>query len=122
MTVWGSNLLMQPSDIINGTTIAGMDCVVQQHDFDISTRFVCRTGYSGRERMGPVTLTRKGSRRTLKTKSSEPFHYLDPQILQIVPLIGPRAGGTRLKITGRNLNVGGKIQAFLDDLPCDVER
>ncbi|XP_014679486.1 PREDICTED: plexin-B-like, partial [Priapulus caudatus] len=93
VTIWGTNLLRSPSDVANGTSVAGVLCRVSERDYDISTRLVCATGYSGAPRAGPI-----------------------------VPLIGPRSGGTQLNVTGRNLDVGGEIQAFIDDLPCKVER
>ena len=38
------------------------------------------------------------------------------------PTIGPISGGTILAISGRYLNVGSNIQAYLDQLPCHVNK
>ena len=38
------------------------------------------------------------------------------------PLIGPRAGGTEVTITGQELNTGNDIQVLLDHVPCTINR
>jgi plexin A len=42
------------------------------------------------------------------------------QLEGVSPSIGPHSGGTQLAITGQFLNIGSKISAFLDELPCFV--
>lgn len=36
--------------------------------------------------------------------------------------MGPQSGGSRLYLSGRNLNIGSSVAVFLDELPCLVER
>jgi len=36
------------------------------------------------------------------------------------PLIGPRAGGTDVTITGQQLDTGNDVQVLLDYVPCHV--
>ena len=38
------------------------------------------------------------------------------------PKIGPVSGGTRLYLSGSNLNVGSRISIFLDETPCALDR
>ena len=40
----------------------------------------------------------------------------------ITPRQGPKSGGTLLAITGHFLNIGTKITAMLDDIPCRVNK
>lgn len=44
------------------------------------------------------------------------------ELNDVNPNVGPQSGGTRLYLTGVNLNIGSSIEVFLDDLPCKVER
>lgn len=38
------------------------------------------------------------------------------------PKIGPQSGGSRIYLSGKNLNIGSHVAVYLDDLPCFVER
>jgi hypothetical protein len=49
------------------------------------------------------------------------FLYI-AQLNEVNPKVGPQSGGTRLYLTGSNLNIGSNIEIFLDELPCRVER
>lgn len=53
-------------------------------------------------------------------QSKETYKFVDPNITSITPKHGPVSGGTRLRITGVYMNAGSRIQAFIDDLPCDI--
>jgi len=41
-------------------------------------------------------------------------------VTRVCPLIGPRAGGTDVTITGRELDTGNSVQVLLDDVPCII--
>lgn len=53
-------------------------------------------------------------------ESKSPFKFVDPVIEGIAPKYGPRSGGTMLRITGKYMNAGSTIQAFINDLPCQI--
>jgi len=38
------------------------------------------------------------------------------------PLIGPRAGGTELTVTGHELDTGDDIHVLLDYVPCRLDQ
>ena len=38
------------------------------------------------------------------------------------PLIGPRAGGTEVTITGHELDTGNDVHVLLDHVPCHFDR
>lgn len=44
------------------------------------------------------------------------------QLNEVNPSIGPKSGGTRLYLTGTNLNIGSSDEIYLDDLPCRFDR
>ena len=52
------------------------------------------------------------------------FRYVDPQVSGVVPALGPLAGGTRLTVSGSDLNVGNTENTrvtLVDGTICDVE-
>uniref|UniRef100_A0A8D8LSB8 Plexin-A4 n=1 Tax=Cacopsylla melanoneura TaxID=428564 RepID=A0A8D8LSB8_9HEMI len=53
-------------------------------------------------------------------ESKDKYQFVDPVIRSICPLQGPRSGGSILNITGYNMNVGSRIEAFIDELPCRI--
>lgn len=53
-------------------------------------------------------------------QSKENYKFVDPNITSISPKHGPVSGGTRLRISGVYMNAGSRIQAFIDDLPCEI--
>lgn len=44
------------------------------------------------------------------------------ELNRVHPNKGPQSGGTRLYLTGANLNVGSHLKVMLDELPCEVDR
>ncbi|OTF83134.1 hypothetical protein BLA29_003743, partial [Euroglyphus maynei] len=44
------------------------------------------------------------------------------ELIDVNPKIGPQSGGTRIYLSGKNLNIGSNVAIYLDDLPCHVER
>lgn len=43
-------------------------------------------------------------------------------LTDIQPRQGPISGGTRLYLSGSNLNIGSRLQVLLDELPCAIDR
>ena len=41
---------------------------------------------------------------------------------RVWPLIGPRAGGTNVTITGHELDTGNDVQVLFDYVPCHVDK
>ena len=58
--------------------------------------------------------------RGMPDEYSERFSYRNPQIEQVFPLYGPKAGGTTIELRGRHLRTGNAQQVLLDSLECDV--
>ena len=50
------------------------------------------------------------------------FPFQDPVITDFFPKLGPKAGGTAIKIKGQHLNIGRNRKAFIGDVPCILER
>ena len=77
------------------------------HNYPVSVcvlcRIVCKTKASGGEKTGQVSVEVSGGEFGL---SSQRFSYQDPFVMEVSPQRGPKAGGTSLTITGRNLLTG----------------
>ncbi|XP_043835779.1 LOW QUALITY PROTEIN: macrophage-stimulating protein receptor [Dromiciops gliroides] len=49
------------------------------------------------------------------------FSFVEPVVTSILPLFGPRAGGTQLTIKGQNLNVGSSQLVLINRTECHLE-
>uniref|UniRef100_A0AAZ3SQH6 Plexin-B1 n=1 Tax=Oncorhynchus tshawytscha TaxID=74940 RepID=A0AAZ3SQH6_ONCTS len=103
LTISGSNLGQRSEDILHSVTVAGVSCSVIPHLYEVSSRIVCKTKASGGEKTGQVSVEVSGGEFGL---SSQRFSYQDPFVMEVSPQRGPKAGGTSLTITGRNLLTG----------------
>ncbi|XP_048190858.1 macrophage-stimulating protein receptor [Perognathus longimembris pacificus] len=50
------------------------------------------------------------------------FSFMEPVLLAVRPLFGPRAGGTRLTLDGQNLSVGTSWAVLINGTQCQLER
>jgi plexin A len=56
------------------------------------------------------------------TAAKDKFRYETTDIISSPPNIGPHSGGTRIYITGLNLNIGSNLEVYLDYFPCIVDK
>lgn len=103
VTITGSNLGQKPGDILHSVSVAGVSCTVDPSLYEVSSRIVCRTRASGGETTGHVMVQVSGGE---FGRSSQVFTYQDPFVIAVSPERGPKAGGTTLTISGRNLLTG----------------
>lgn len=114
VTIEGSNLGLKKEDVEGKIHIGETPCSLQ--DYEVSVRIVCKTGPSPAEKVASVIIGNQAG----YTESSVHFSYKDVQLEGVSPSIGPQSGGTQLAITGQYLNIGSRVSAYLDDLPCHV--
>ncbi|KAM9364388.1 plexin-B1 [Pholidichthys leucotaenia] len=119
ITISGSNLGQKAEDILNSVSVAGVPCTVIPSLYEVSSRIVCRTGASGGEKVGRVSVKVSGGELGL---SSQIFSYQDPFVMAVSPERGPKAGGTTLTITGRNLLTGrpSDLSVTVGGVPCTI--
>uniref|UniRef100_A0A8C9SPG6 Plexin-B1 n=1 Tax=Scleropages formosus TaxID=113540 RepID=A0A8C9SPG6_SCLFO len=112
ITISGSNLGQKAQDIQHSVTVAGIPCTVIPNRYEVSSRIVCETSGSGEEKTGQVSVEVSGGAYGF---SSQKFSYL-----KVSPQRGPKAGGTSLTLTGRNLRTGrtGEIGVVIGTVPC----
>ncbi|XP_015429042.1 PREDICTED: plexin-A4 [Dufourea novaeangliae] len=116
VTIRGINLGKTFTDIYHGVTVGGMRCQPYEELYMRTKQIVCRVDGPGTEegKSGPVIVEIEDFR----GQSEYNFEFVDPKIDSIIPKYGPLSGGTTVKITGKYMNAGSTIEAFIDDLPC----
>lgn len=119
ITITGSNLGQKHEDIAESVTVAGIRCEVDPLLYEISSSIVCTTGESGTEKSGHVVVEVPGGGQGV---SGHVFTYQKPELKSISPSRGPKAGGTRLTLTGSKLLTGNpsKIAVLIGHLPCYI--
>lgn len=116
VVIEGSNLGASEEEIKDKITIGGIHCIPEQ--YSISVRVACRTGPS----LAPMEAVLMVGNKAGVTKAQELFYYKEVMLNNMYPKLGPQSGGTRVYLTGKNLNIGSEVEIFLNDLPCRVER
>ncbi|XP_036977054.1 plexin-B2a [Acanthopagrus latus] len=128
VTIKGSNMGIKKEDI-KKITVAGVDCVHQEDRYSVSTSVVCEIGPAKRAppsdlpfeptHSGAVEVEVEGGRRGT---SQVFFTYRDPKPMAVHPAKGPAAGGTRITITGDDLDTATKddIAVTVGGFPCEV--
>uniref|UniRef100_A0AAQ5ZP43 Sema domain-containing protein n=1 Tax=Amphiprion ocellaris TaxID=80972 RepID=A0AAQ5ZP43_AMPOC len=128
VTISGSNLGQKAEDILHSVLVAGTTCcclTLIRHcqsacrtyiNTRLSSRIVCRTKASGGEKTGHVSVEVSGGEFGF---SSQTFSY---QVLKIKVDNSPKAGGTTLTITGRNLLTGrpSDLTVTVGGIPCNI--
>ncbi|XP_019121975.2 plexin-B1 isoform X2 [Larimichthys crocea] len=119
VTISGSNLGQRAEDIQNSVTVAGVTCNVIQSRYEVSSRIVCETMWSGGERSGQASVKVRGGGLGL---SAQIFSFQDPVLSSIFPQRGPKAGGSSLTIRGRRLRTGhpSEVSVLIGGVPCVV--
>ncbi|XP_076363054.1 plexin-B-like isoform X2 [Tachypleus tridentatus] len=116
MAIEGSNLGTNEKEISNKITIGGIPCVPVE--YSVSVRVVCRTGPSETPKAAEIVVGNNVG----FTMAREQFLYKVVTLKSIHPTMGPQSGGTRLYMSGENLNAGSLMDIYLDELPCIVDR
>ncbi|XP_067613977.1 plexin-A2 isoform X3 [Eurosta solidaginis] len=119
ITIRGINLGKNFTDIYSGIRIAGISCMPFQQYYIHTKEIVCNVDSPG------VQLYRNGrivvQIGDYRGESKEDYEFVDPKITNFTPQYGPVSGGTHVRIIGKYLNAGSRIQAFVNDhLPCEI--
>ncbi|XP_048738667.2 plexin A3-like isoform X3 [Ostrea edulis] len=121
LTIEGRDLGKSYEDIVSNVDIAGVLCSPIRKEYVESKKIVCTTGqfHGNEERSDRVRVTVALS---LTAVSDQVFTYVDPEINDITPTQGPKSGGTRVTIFGKNLDAGTERRAYfgLRDYECKL--
>ncbi|KAL7726799.1 hypothetical protein ACLKA6_001510 [Drosophila palustris] len=119
ITIKGINLGKNYNDIYSGVRIAGINCMPFQQFYIDTKQIVCTVDSPGEQmyRNGRIVVQIGDYR----GESKEDYEFVDPKISNFHPRFGPTSGGTQIRILGKHLNAGSRIQAFINDhLPCKI--
>ncbi|CAG5129619.1 unnamed protein product, partial [Candidula unifasciata] len=118
VTIEGRNLGSKFEDIERAVTIANVGCTPFRSLYSPSKRIVCQTKWRGQVADGPVIVRLEKAMSQYHTN----FHYKSPRIEDIEPKYGPKSGGSRITIKGRDMDTGGHHEASFGNAPCVVIR
>ncbi|XP_014668016.1 PREDICTED: plexin-A2-like [Priapulus caudatus] len=129
ITISGYNLGLNYDDIKSGVTVAGQICMPYEELYVRTKQIVCKAGESSKGNKGYLQVMVRGDSRYIGVSDME-FAYVDPKINKTWPKVGPKSGGTKITITGRHMDAGSHITAFIvwDEptgqtrSPCEVIR
>ncbi|MGH0162759.1 UNVERIFIED_CONTAM: hypothetical protein FKN15_043178 [Acipenser sinensis] len=107
LTIQGRNLGRRFSDIT--VSIGGVGCRPLQDRYIVSEVIVCETEKAP-AMFSDVVSVIVGT----EGKSRETFSYLNPEVTSIEPNFGAKAGGTKVIISGKNLDVGSRIRVLVN--------
>lgn len=119
ITIQGINLGKNYNDIYSGVRIAGINCMPFPQFYIDTKQIVCTVDSPGEQmyRNGRIVVQIGDYR----GESKEDYEFVDPKISSFYPRFGPTSGGTQIRIIGKHLNAGSRIQAFINDhLPCRI--
>ncbi|XP_015250226.1 PREDICTED: plexin-D1 isoform X1 [Cyprinodon variegatus] len=105
LTVQGRNLGRRPSEL--KVSIGDVPCELLPERYTVSVELVCRTGRSEHDRTDSVRVEVDQSGMGM---SKESFAYLVPSVHFIDPKNGSSAGGTRVTIHGKHLDIGSQVR------------
>ncbi|XP_019392531.1 PREDICTED: plexin-D1, partial [Crocodylus porosus] len=110
LTIRGRNLGRRFSDVIHAVKIGGVKCLPLQDRYMVSEEIVCQTGEAPDVFSDVVTVNM-----SKEGKSKERYTYVLPVVHSITPSLGPKAGGTKVTITGNNLSVGSELRVLVNN-------
>ncbi|XP_074537799.1 plexin-D1 [Halichoeres trimaculatus] len=116
LTIQGKNLGRR-ADAVK-VSIGDVPCTILPELYTVSVKLLCITGKSTHERTDivQVDVDQSGT-----GTSRESFSYLVPKLISMEPKKGSRAGGTRVSITGENLDIGSEIKVMINNtLQCTI--
>ncbi|XP_066499462.1 plexin-D1 [Hoplias malabaricus] len=118
LTVQGSNLGSKAEDV--KVLIGDIPCTILPANYSVSVELICETGPSAKVLTNKVQVQVNGNR---MGQYKEAFFYRDPILTGMMPLEGPKAGGTRLTLNGSSLNTGSTVRVKVNSTQdCKIDK
>ena len=125
ITVEGSNLGISIEDLRGRIKIGGQDCKVLALRNAVEASCVVPAQADPRQSNVSVILLPANRRKKMTGNGSHQrlhYRYLDFSLSDFSPTKGAASGGSLVRISGHNLHIGSRVEAFFDEVPCTVDR
>lgn len=120
LTIEGSNLGTSIEDLRGRIKVGGQDCKVLALRNAVEATCIVPPQADFQQQNVTVILL-PSRRRKLTSASWLHFRYMDYSLSDFSPSKGAASGGSLVRISGRNLDIGTRVQAFFDDVECLVD-
>uniref|UniRef100_A0A3Q2XEH6 Plexin-A3 n=1 Tax=Hippocampus comes TaxID=109280 RepID=A0A3Q2XEH6_HIPCM len=119
VTIEGENLGLQVKEITH-VQVAGVRCTPVPSLYISAERVVCDMAEAllPHSPGGAVELCIGVCSAEYRTMSTQAYAFVSPSLSNVRPERGPVSGGTRLTVTGRNLDAGSSVSVFIDKDEC----
>lgn len=103
---------------IKSVTVAGVNCRPLEYLYVNNGELICEldTFDHSKSDEGKVIIELN----KFRVESKKNFKFVNPSIDDFSPKFGPQSGGTKITITGKHLDAGISIKAFIDEKECDI--
>ena len=120
ITISGRELGVAFTDIIN-VTVADLPCTTIESTYIPGLEIACviakGTENRTQEDVDVIIYVRRSDGAVLIARGA--YSFVNPVVKSVVPNFGPASGGTRIRVTGRNLDAGNTEQAIIRFLLSD---
>ncbi|KAK3599251.1 hypothetical protein CHS0354_012862 [Potamilus streckersoni] len=115
ITIEGKYLGVKFDEVNNSVTVGGKRCSPIEKEYLPSRRIVCRLEPFGYQARVNVTVRLPGKE---NVNFREQYSFQKPFIAKISPSIGPKSGGSLVRITGELLDTGNNVSVIIGDMIC----
>lgn len=120
MTIRGTNLGLDFSEIAHNVLVAGVQCTPVQEEYIIAEQIVCEMGPATNAfSSGPVLLCVGECKPEFMARSLQQYSFVNPTVSHLSPSRGPESGGTMITITGYNLGAGSTVSIRFGNQTCE---
>nr|XP_033778727.1 plexin-A3 isoform X2 [Geotrypetes seraphini] len=122
VTIDGGNLGFHSHEV--WIQVAGVQCSSVPAEYISAERIVCEMEQSlvPNPAPGPVELCVGDCSLDYRTQSEQLYTFVTPSFNRVSPARGPVSGGTRITISGRNLDAGSSVSVLVRDRECQFVR
>ncbi|XP_066436555.1 plexin-A3 [Eleutherodactylus coqui] len=122
VTITGANLGLLFREV--WVQVAGVQCASEPSQYISAERIVCKMEESlvPKPAPGVVELCIGDCSSEYRTQSEQLYTFVTPTFHEVNPMRGPASGGTRLTISGKNLDAGSSVSVLIRDSECRFVR
>ncbi|XP_043920171.1 plexin-A4 [Protopterus annectens] len=119
VTIRGENLGLEFREIAGHVRVAGVDCTPLPEGYIPAEQIVCEMGEAKHsQHAGFVEVCVGYCGPEFIARSSQLYYFVIPNLFDVKPGRGPVSGGTRVTITGTNLDAGSTVLVSFGQQPC----